>query len=56
MRIGVFGGTFDPVHIAHLILAEQCREQGKLDQVLFVPAALPPHKQQQPLTSFAQRV
>jgi nicotinate-nucleotide adenylyltransferase len=56
MRIGIFGGTFDPVHLAHLILAEQCREQGKLDQVLFVPAALPPHKQQQPLTSFAQRV
>ncbi len=56
MRIGVFGGTFDPVHIAHLILAEQCREQAKLDQILFVPAALPPHKQQQSLTSFAQRV
>lgn len=56
MRVGIFGGTFDPVHLAHLILAEQCREQGKLDQVLFVPAALPPHKQQQALTSFAQRV
>jgi nicotinate-nucleotide adenylyltransferase len=56
MRIGVFGGTFDPVHLAHLILAEQCREQARLDQVLFVPAALPPHKQQQPLTSFGQRV
>ncbi len=56
MRIGVFGGTFDPVHLAHLILAEQCREQVKLDQVLFVPAALPPHKQQQALTSFGQRV
>jgi nicotinate-nucleotide adenylyltransferase len=56
MRIGIFGGTFDPVHLAHLILAEQCREQAKLDQVLFVPAALPPHKQTQPLTSFAQRV
>ena len=56
MRIGVFGGTFDPIHLGHLILAEQCREQGKLDQVLFVPAALPPHKQTQPLTSFGQRV
>ncbi|MBI1832307.1 MAG: nicotinate (nicotinamide) nucleotide adenylyltransferase [Planctomycetes bacterium] len=56
MRIGVFGGTFDPVHAGHLILAEQCREQAKLDQVLFVPALLPPHKQQQPLTPFAQRV
>jgi nicotinate-nucleotide adenylyltransferase len=56
MRIGVFGGTFDPVHLGHLILAEQCREQGRLDQVLFVPAASPPHKQGQPLTPFAQRV
>lgn len=56
MRIGVFGGTFDPPHLAHLILAEQCREQAKLDQVLFVPAALPPHKQRQDLTPFAYRV
>src|SRR5882762_9450434 len=56
MRIGVFGGTFDPVHLGHLILAEQCREQATLDQLLFVPALLPPHKRQQPLTSFAQRV
>jgi nicotinate-nucleotide adenylyltransferase len=56
MRIGVFGGTFDPIHLGHLILAEQCREQAKLDQVLFVPAALPPHKQTQPLTPFGQRV
>ncbi|MCI0460779.1 MAG: nicotinate-nucleotide adenylyltransferase [Gemmataceae bacterium] len=56
MRIGVFGGTFDPVHLGHLILAEQCREQGRLDQVWFVPAASPPHKQDQSLTSFAQRV
>lgn len=56
MRVGVFGGTFDPIHLAHLILAEQCREQAALHQVLFVPAAMPPHKQQQPLTPFAQRV
>jgi nicotinate-nucleotide adenylyltransferase len=56
MRIGVFGGTFDPVHLGHLILAEQCREQGALDQVWFIPAASPPHKQGQTLTPFAQRV
>jgi nicotinate-nucleotide adenylyltransferase len=55
-RIGVFGGTFDPVHLAHLIMAEQCREQGQLDQVWFVPAARPPHKQDRPCTPFAQRV
>jgi nicotinate-nucleotide adenylyltransferase len=56
MRIGVFGGTFDPIHLGHLVLAEQCREQAKLDQVLFVPAALPPHKQRQPMAPFSQRV
>lgn len=44
MRIGIFGGTFDPIHHGHLILAEQCREQCRLDEVWFVPAALPPHK------------
>ena len=56
MRIGVFGGTFDPVHQGHLILAEQCREQGRLDEVLFVPAARPPHKVDRSLTPFSQRV
>ncbi|HMF18915.1 MAG TPA: nicotinate-nucleotide adenylyltransferase [Gemmataceae bacterium] len=56
MRIGIFGGTFDPVHLGHLILAEQCREQARLDQVLFVLAARPPHKQERQLTPFAQRV
>ena len=45
MRIGVFGGTFDPVHLGHLLLAEACREQGRLDRVIFIPAGLPPHKQ-----------
>jgi nicotinate-nucleotide adenylyltransferase len=56
MRIGVFGGTFDPVHLGHLILAEQCREQARLDQVWFIPAYRPPHKQDQPVTPFHQRV
>ncbi len=55
MRVGVFGGTFDPVHYGHLILAEQCREQGRLDEVLFVPAPRPPHKPQ-PCARFEQRV
>jgi nicotinate-nucleotide adenylyltransferase len=55
-RIGIFGGTFDPVHLGHLIMAEQCREAGELDEVWFIPAARPPHKQDRPLTSFAQRV
>src|SRR5439155_12099678 len=56
MRIGVFGGTFDPVHLAHLIIAEQCREQAGLDQVWFIPAARPPHKQDRTVTPFSHRV
>ena len=55
MRVGVFGGTFDPVHVGHLIHAEQCRAQARLDLVLFVPAALPPHKQGRELTPFVHR-
>ncbi|MCC6905130.1 MAG: nicotinate (nicotinamide) nucleotide adenylyltransferase [Anaerolineae bacterium] len=43
-RLGILGGTFDPPHIAHLILAEMAREQLRLDRVLWVPAADPPHK------------
>ncbi|MHB1426123.1 MAG: nicotinate-nucleotide adenylyltransferase [Gemmataceae bacterium] len=56
MRVGIFGGTFDPVHTGHLILAEQGREQGRLDQVWFVPSAHPPHKDEPALTRFEQRV
>ena len=44
MRLGLFGGTFDPIHLGHLILAEQCREACGLDQVWFVVAGSPPHK------------
>ena len=56
MRIGIFGGTFDPIHYGHLILAEQCREQGRLDEVWFVPAPRPPHKGEHQMTRFEQRV
>jgi len=45
MRIGIFGGSFDPVHYGHLLLAESARECCQLDEVWFVPAANPPHKQ-----------
>lgn len=44
MKIGVFGGAFDPPHIAHLILAERAREEFGLDKILFVPTNIPPHK------------
>ena len=44
MKIGVYGGTFDPVHLGHLILAESVREQLQLDEILFVPAYQNPHK------------
>jgi nicotinate-nucleotide adenylyltransferase len=55
-RIGFFGGTFDPVHMGHLIVAEQCREQGRLDEVWFVPANQPPHKLDKEVTPFDRRV
>lgn len=44
MRLGLMGGTFDPIHIGHLILAEQAKECFALEKVLFVTAANPPHK------------
>ena len=44
-RLGIFGGSFDPVHYGHLLLAECCREQAHLDEIWFLPAAAPPHKQ-----------
>ncbi len=45
MRIGIFGGTFNPIHVAHLYIAEEVREAMGLDLVVFVPAAVPPHKE-----------
>ena len=56
MRLGIFGGSFDPVHFGHLLLAEYCREQAKLDEVWFLPAAVPPHKQSRELTADRHRV
>ncbi len=44
LRLGIFGGTFDPIHVGHLLLAEHAREVLRLDRVLFLPAAIAPHK------------
>ncbi len=55
MRIGLYGGTFDPIHIGHLILAEQCREQLDLDEVWFIPAGDPPHKSGRTITASSHR-
>lgn len=55
MKLGIFGGTFDPVHFGHLLLAEQCREQCGLDEVWFVPAGTPPHKLAQAIAPAKQR-
>lgn len=55
MNVGLFGGTFDPVHRGHLALARAALERCKLHRIYFVPANIPPHKQQRPLSPFAHR-
>ncbi len=47
-RIGIMGGTFDPIHIGHLMLAECAYEQFRLEKVLFLPSGNPPHKRNRP--------
>ncbi len=56
MRLGLFGGSFDPVHYGHLLLAECAREQLALNEVWFLPAASAPHKQGQRQTDIGLRV
>jgi len=55
-RIGLFGGSFDPVHLGHLILAQIACEELDLRKVYFVPTAVPPHKMDRELTPFELRV
>ncbi len=54
--LGILGGTFDPVHLGHLAIAEEVREALGLERVLFMPAARPPHKPDRPVTPAADRL
>jgi nicotinate-nucleotide adenylyltransferase len=55
MNIGLFGGTFDPIHHGHLALARGAQERFQLGCVYFTPANVPPHKQQHPVSSYVHR-
>ncbi|MGE5138531.1 MAG: nicotinate-nucleotide adenylyltransferase, partial [Rudaea sp.] len=56
MRIGILGGTFDPPHIGHLVIAEEARSKLELARVYFIPARRPPHKLDEPVTPLEHRV
>ena len=55
-RIGIFGGTFDPPHLGHLILASEARAQLKLNRLLWVLTPIPPHKLNRPISSLEDRL
>ncbi len=55
MKVGIFGGTFDPIHTGHLIAAEQARCEVGLDEVWFIPSNHPPHKEQKSILSWDHR-
>ncbi len=54
-KIGIMGGTFDPIHYGHLLAAEECRRQLELDRVVFVPTGTPPHKKNRQITCSEDR-
>ena len=56
MKIGILGGTFNPIHIGHLILAEQVQEKLSLDKTIFVPTNLPPHKDNSNIAAASERL
>ena len=55
-KVGLLGGTFDPVHLGHLALAHTARRELSLDSILFMPAAVPPHKQGSACAPMADRL
>lgn len=56
MKVGIMGGTFDPIHQGHLLAAERAREEAGLDEVWFMPSSTPPHKPNAPKASAEQRL
>jgi nicotinate-nucleotide adenylyltransferase len=56
VKTGILGGTFNPIHLAHLRIAEEVREACALDEILFIPAAVPPHKAVAGEISFVHRL
>src|SRR5512145_1392779 len=56
MAIGIFGGTFDPVHMGHLRVAEEIREIFSLERIYFVPGGMPPHKRRRKITNAEERL
>ncbi|HEY6221614.1 MAG TPA: adenylyltransferase/cytidyltransferase family protein, partial [Candidatus Eisenbacteria bacterium] len=55
-RTGIFGGTFDPVHLGHLIMADEVLSRLKLQRLLFMPASRPAHKRSRALTGVEHRI
>jgi len=56
MKVGILGGTFDPIHLGHLRTAEEVAQELNLHKVYLIPAASPPHKTREPITDFAHRL
>ena len=55
LRLGIMGGTFDPIHYGHLVAAEMARSKFNLDKVLFIPSGTPPHKDRRDITAAGMR-
>ena len=55
-RLGIYGGTFDPIHMGHLLMAEEAVERLRLDQLVFLPAGRPAHKRERIITPASHRI